>query len=154
MVLLHSALSFIVLSHCINFHIFIFNTFRDVLRTSLLLQKLGRPIIQQLLVIELRLLLCQCIKFHLIPFYTFKDMLRTSFLLHKMSKKNSVYTDDRVMVLAFCNLPYDPLLVYQVSLSYLQYFKRYAPDKSVTSGRTDGRTDRQSGDCMLSLRGA
>ena len=35
---------------------------------------------------------------------------------------NSVNTDDRVMVLAFCNSPHDPLLVYQVSLNYLQYF--------------------------------
>ena len=63
---------------------------------------------------------------------------------------NSVNTGDRVMVLAFCNSPYSPLSVYQVSLNYLQYFKRYAPGKSVTDGRTDG----QSGDYMFSLRGA
>ena len=30
--------------HCIKFHLFIFNTFRDMLQTSLLLQKLGREI--------------------------------------------------------------------------------------------------------------
>ena len=36
----HSAISFIALYYCIKFHLFIFNTFRDMLRTSLLLQKL------------------------------------------------------------------------------------------------------------------
>ena len=35
---------------------------------------------------------------------------------------NSINTGDRVMVLAFCNSPYGPLSVYQVSLNYLQYF--------------------------------
>ena len=34
----------IALYHCIKFPLFIFNTFRDMLRTSLLLQKLGREI--------------------------------------------------------------------------------------------------------------
>ena len=32
---------------------------------------------------------------------------------------NSLNTGDRVMVLAFCNLPYGLLSVYQVSLNYL-----------------------------------
>ena len=32
------------LYQCIKFHLFIFNSFRDMLRTSLLLQKLGREI--------------------------------------------------------------------------------------------------------------
>ena len=41
------------------------------------------------------------------------------------------------MVLAFCNSPHSPLSVYQVSLNYLKYFKRYALDKSVTDGWTD-----------------
>ena len=40
--LLHSGLLLIALYHCIKFHLFIANTFRDMLRTSLLLQKLGR----------------------------------------------------------------------------------------------------------------
>ena len=35
-------------------------------------------------------------------------------------ESNSVNTGDRVMVLAFCNFPYGPLSVYQVSLNYLQ----------------------------------
>ena len=42
---------------------------------------------------------------------------------------NFVATVDRVMVFAFCNFPHSPLSVYQVSLNYLQYFQRYAPDK-------------------------
>ena len=38
-------------------------------------------------------------------------------------KKGSkfVNTVDRVMILALCNSPHGPLLVYQVSLNYLQY---------------------------------
>ena len=44
MVLAFSALPLIALYHCIKFHLFIFNTVRDMLRTSLLLQKLGRVI--------------------------------------------------------------------------------------------------------------
>ena len=43
------------------------------------------------------------------------------------------------MVLAFCNCPDSPVSVYQVSLNYLQYFYRYALDKSVTDKRMDGR---------------
>ena len=35
---------------------------------------------------------------------------------------NSVNTGDRVMVLAFCISHHSLLLVYQVSLNYLQYF--------------------------------
>ena len=42
---------------------------------------------------------------------------------------NSVNTGDYVMVLAFCNSLQGPLLVYQVSFIYLQYFLRYAPYK-------------------------
>ena len=48
----------IALYHCIKFHLFIFNIFRDMLRTSLLLQKFGREISLKLLVIELVLALC------------------------------------------------------------------------------------------------
>ena len=39
---LHSAIPFIALYHCIKFHLFIFNTLRDMLRTSLLLQKIRK----------------------------------------------------------------------------------------------------------------
>ena len=35
---------------------------------------------------------------------------------------NSINTDDRVMVLAFCTSPHSPLSLYQVSFIYLQYF--------------------------------
>ena len=72
--------------------LFIFTTFRDMLWTSLLLQKLEREITLKLLVTELQFLhsalplmaVYQCIKFHLIPFYTFRDMLQISFLLQKL----------------------------------------------------------------------
>ena len=62
-------------------------------------------------------------------------MLSTNFLLQKIKKgSNSVNSVDRVMVFALCNPPYESL-----SSNYLQYFKRYAPDKSVTDGRYDGQ---------------
>ena len=41
---LYSTIPLIALYHCIKFHLFIFNTFRDMLRISLLLQKLDREI--------------------------------------------------------------------------------------------------------------
>ena len=41
---LHSAISFMTLYLCIKFHLFIFNTFRDMLLASLLLQKLESQI--------------------------------------------------------------------------------------------------------------
>ena len=37
-------------------------------------------------------------------------------------ESNSVNTSDRVTTFAFCNFPYGPLSVYQVSLNYLQFF--------------------------------
>ena len=75
-------------------------------------------------------------------------MRQTSFLLQNFKREsNSVNTGDTVMVLAFCNYPYSPLSVYQISLNYLQYFKRYTPDKSVTDGRTEGRTDKAATIC-------
>ena len=45
-------------------------------------------------------------------------------LFHALNKKgsNSVNTDDRVMIFAFCNFPYDPLSVCQGSFNYLEYF--------------------------------
>ena len=36
--------------------------------------------------------------------------------------KNSINTDSKVMVLAFCTSPHIPLSLYQVSFIYLQYF--------------------------------
>ena len=42
---------------------------------------------------------------------------------------NSVNTDDMVMVLVFCNSPYGPLSVYQISFDSLVHFQRYALDK-------------------------
>ena len=54
---------------------------------------------------------------------------------------NAVNTVYRVMVPAFCNSPDVPLS------NYLQYFKRYAPDRSVTDGWMDGRTDKAATIC-------
>ena len=94
---LHSPLSMY------KFHLFIFNTFRDILCTSLLLQKLEREITQ----ITDRftvLALCtsidgrrQCIKFHLTLFHTFRD----TFTANIKKRNNWVNTGDRVMALAF-----------------------------------------------------
>ena len=51
------------------------------------------------------------------------------FIAKIKKESNAEHTGDRVMVLAFCNSPYGPLSVYQVSLNFLLYFQRYAPDK-------------------------
>ena len=61
------------------------------------------------------------------------------FIAKTKKGSNSVNTGNRVVVLAFCNSSHGPLSVYQVSLNYLQYFERYAPDKSMTDGRTKRR---------------
>ena len=61
---LHSAIPLIALYHCIKFHLFIFNTFRDILWTSLLVQKLKREI-TLLLVIVTVLALCTSSDGHL-----------------------------------------------------------------------------------------
>ena len=42
-----------------------------------------------------------------------------------------VNTGDRIMILAFFNFPYSSPSVYKVSLNYLQYFQRCAPDKLI-----------------------
>ena len=69
-------------------------------------------------------------------------MLPTNFLLQKIKKGSySVTIDDRVTSLAFYNSPYGLLSVVQVSFNYLQYFERYALDKIVTEGWTDGQLD-------------
>ena len=94
-----------------------------MLRTSLLLQTLGREITLQLLVIELRFLHSVFLTFNLVPFYSFRDMLRTSILLQKIKKgSNYVKTGDMVMVFAFCTSPHSPLSLNQVSFIYLQHF--------------------------------
>ena len=50
--------------------------------------------------------------------------------LAKIKKgNNSVKLVKGFMVLAFYNSTHGPLSVYQFSFIYLQYFKRYAPDK-------------------------
>ena len=145
------------LYHCFKFHLFIFNTFRDMLRTSLLLQKLGREKLCNYLwqgygscnSSDGRLSMYQ-VSFNSLLY--FQRYAPDKLFIAKIKKGSySVNTDDRVMVLAFCNSPHGPLSEYQVSLNYLQYF---APDKSLTDGHKDGRTDGQSGDYMLSLRGA
>ena len=78
------------LYHCIKFHLLTFNTFRDMLQTSLLLQKIRKGnnseiTCNSVMVLAIPLMaVYQWIKFYLIPFYTFRDMLRTSFLLQKL----------------------------------------------------------------------
>ena len=121
---LHFAIPFIVFYHCIKFHLFSFNTFRDMLQTSLLLQKLEKEITLKLLVTELRFLHCTSPDGRLSMYHFFFQYAPDKlFIMQKINKgSNSVNTGDRVLVLAFCNSPHGPLSVYQVSLNYLQYF--------------------------------
>ena len=78
----------------IKIHSIPFYTFRDMPRTSLLLQKLGREItvifcdrVMILAFCTSPITLYHCIKVHLILFYTFRDMLRTSLLLQKLKRE-------------------------------------------------------------------
>ena len=128
---LHSAISFIALYECINFNLFIFNDFRDMLRTSLQLQKLERGITLKILVIELWFLYSALFSNGGLSMYQVSLNSLLYFQRYAPDKRftatnkkgsNSVNTGDRVMVLAFCNFPHDPLSVYQVYLNYLQYF--------------------------------
>ena len=64
---------------------------------------------------------------------------------------NSVNTGDRVMVLALCNSPHDPLSVYQVSLNHLVYFQRYAPDKLFIAKIKKGSNSVKTGDRVMVL---
>ena len=100
-----------------------------MLQTILLLQKLERAIT-----------IITCDRVTVLALCTFSDgrlsMYQVSFnsLLYfqryapdkpfivKIKKlSNSVNSADRVMLLAFCNLLYSPLSLYQVSFFYLQY---------------------------------
>ena len=99
-----------------RFHLIIFKTFRDVLQTRLLLQKLGREITCDRITV---LAICTFfhslasinqVSFHLILFYTFSDAPNKLFNAN-IKGSNSVNTGARVMVLAYCNSPYSPLSV-------------------------------------------
>ena len=72
--------------------------------------------------------------------------------------RNSVNTVDGVMVLALCHSPRGPFSVYQVSLNYVSSVLLEKCSGQKCDGwmdrPTDGRSDGQSGNCMLYLRGA
>ena len=73
--------------------------------------------------------LYQYIKFHLTTCYISEICSGQFFYLNIRKGSDSVNTRDRVMVLALCNSPHDPLSVYHVSFNSLVYCQRYAPDK-------------------------
>ena len=61
----------------------------------------------------------QCIKFHLILFLYFQRNALDKFNIAKIRKRNnSINSDVKVMVLAFCTFPHSPLSLYQVSFFF------------------------------------
>ena len=130
---LYAVISFIALYHCIKFHVFIFNTFRDMLRSSLLLQKLKKENNSKITCDRVTALaLCASsdgrLSMYQVSFNSFlhlqryaPDKLFTA-KIKKRTGSNSLNTSDRVIGLAFCSSPHGHLSVYQVSLNYLQYF--------------------------------
>ena len=126
---LHSAIPLMALYQCIKFHLFI-NTFRDMLRTSLLLQKLERKI--TVIPYDRVTVLALCtpsdgrLSKYQVSFNSLLYIQRYApdkIFIAKIKKgSNSVNTGDMVMVLAFCTSPHSPLSLYQVSYIYLQYF--------------------------------
>ena len=144
---LHSAIPFMAFDQCIKFYLFMFNTFRDMLWTSLLLQKIrkgnnsvitcDRDTVLELCTFSNGHLRMNQVSFNSLLY--FQRYAPNKLFIAKIQKgSNSVNTGGRVMVLAFCNFAYGPLSLYHVSLNYLQYFKRYAHDKSVADGWMDG----------------
>ena len=131
-----------------------------MLRTSLLLQKIGREITVITCDRVTVLALCTSSDGHLSMYQVsfnsllyFQKYARDKLFIAKNKKgSNSINTGDRVMVLAICNSPHGLLSVYQDSLNYLQYLEICSGQKC--DGWMDDRMDRQSGDYMLSIWGA
>ena len=106
---------------------FIFNTFKDMLRTSLLLQRLGKEINSVITCDRVTVLaLCTFSDGHLsmyqaafnsllyfqryAPDKLFIAKITDKLFIAKIKKgSNSINNGDRVMVLAFCNSPHGPL---------------------------------------------
>ena len=87
-------------------------------------------------------------------FFYFQRYVLDKFNIAKIRKgNNSINTDDRVMVLAFCTSPYNSLSLYQVSFIYLQYFQRHALDKltiaKIRKGNNSVITSDSYGSCTL-----
>ena len=99
------------------YHLFTFNTFRDKLQTSLLLQILEREITLKLLVIVIILVLCTSsdgrLSIYQVSFNSLLYFQRYAPDKHFTAKikkgSNAVNTGDREIVLAFCKSPYSPL---------------------------------------------
>ena len=100
------------LYQCIKIHLSIFNTLRDILLTSLLLQKLGWPSINVSYQVSFNSLL-----------YFQRYALGKLFIEKNKKGSNPVNTGEKIMVLAFCNSPYGPLSLSQTSLNYLNTFR-------------------------------
>ena len=117
---LHSSSPLKALYHCIKFHLFIFNTFGDMLWTSLLLQKLRMEITVITCNRVTVFALCTTSDGHLSMYqvsynsllYFQRYALDKLFIAKIKKESNSINTGDRVMVLAFCNSPHGPLSVY------------------------------------------
>ena len=109
-------ISLIALYHCIKFHLFIFNTFRDMLRTSLLMQKIrkgnnsvitcDRITVFVLCTSSDGSMLMYKVSFHSLLY--FQRYTPDKLFIAKIERgNNSINTGDRVMVLAFCKSPHD-----------------------------------------------
>ena len=104
----------------IKFYLFLFNTFRDMLQTNLLLQKLEREITVITCNRVMVLALCTSsgdilsmyeVLFNSLPYSQRYAPDKLNIAKIRMVS-NSVNTGDRVMVFAFCNFPHGPLSVY------------------------------------------
>ena len=123
----------------------LFSTFRNMLRTTLLLQKLGRKITPSLLVVELQFLRSAlsliisylCINFYFISYvFIRRDIALFLLMCHKTHITHSL------LCLQICSrrayyCKHQEGGNFINTADRVQYFQRYAPDKSVTDG---GRT--------------
>ena len=120
-----------VLAFCIKFHLFIFNTFKDMPWTILLLQKLGREITVITCDRVKVLALCTSSYCRLLMYQVSLNSLlyfqRYALDNHLLQILRRVVTCNRVMALASA---ISLMAFYQcIKFIYLQYFKRYAPDR-------------------------
>ena len=136
-VVLHFAVTLMTVYQYIKFHSFIFNTFRAMLQTNLLLHKLRRQITiitcERVMVLALGTSSNDILSMYQVLFnflLYFQRYARDKLNIAKIRRgSNSVST--KVMVTAFCNSPHSLLSVYQVPFQYIQYFKRCTPDKLI-----------------------
>ena len=135
---LHSAIPLMALYQCIKFNLIPLYTFRDMLQTSFLLQKIKKGS-NSINTLDRVMILAFCtssdsplsnyqISFNSLVYFQ-RYALDKLFIAKIKKGSNVINTVDMITILAFCTSSDSPLSMYQVSFNSLVYFQRYALDK-------------------------